>query len=156
MNCTFNVITQKQAEDIANWHYDENYSFYDMEADPEDLEEFLDPLQRGESVFAVTIENELMGFLTIQQFTEKNIIDIGLGMRPDFTGKGMGKEFLKKCVEFILKNYGPERITLSVATFNQRAIKVYKRFGFRDQEIFIQHTNGGEYEFLRMEYECNV
>ena len=37
-------MTQEQAEEIAfNWHYDAEYSFYDMEADKEDLVEFLDP-----------------------------------------------------------------------------------------------------------------
>lgn len=37
-------MTQTQAEDIAsNWHYNDEYSFYDMDADEEDLVEFLDP-----------------------------------------------------------------------------------------------------------------
>lgn len=40
---SFQLITQEQAEEIAfNWHYDGKYAFYNMEADEEDLTDFLD------------------------------------------------------------------------------------------------------------------
>ncbi|GGB46173.1 hypothetical protein GCM10011409_24680 [Lentibacillus populi] len=63
MGFDFKLMTQKQAEIIAyQWHYDGIYSFYDMESDEEDLEEFLDQDKRGESVFAVQKGNDLIGF----------------------------------------------------------------------------------------------
>ena len=38
MTYEFNILTQEQAENIAyNLHYDGEYSFYNMEADEEDL-----------------------------------------------------------------------------------------------------------------------
>ena len=51
----FNIepLTQSDAETIATWHYDGEYAFYDAEADPEDLEELLDPALRGDSMFGV-------------------------------------------------------------------------------------------------------
>ncbi|MBY0096178.1 GNAT family N-acetyltransferase [Mesobacillus maritimus] len=148
------VMTQEQAEDIAfNWHYDGEYSFYDMEADEEDLDEFLNPEKRGNSTFAVTKENELVAFLSISKVTDK-IFDIGLGMRPDLTGKGTGGEFLRAGITFILSEFKPEKITLSVATFNQRAIKLYRKVGFKDVETFMRGTNGSTFEFLKMVYEC--
>lgn len=34
----FSIISQEEAETIAfNWHYENEYSFYNMEADKEDL-----------------------------------------------------------------------------------------------------------------------
>ncbi|GAA0492451.1 GNAT family protein [Salinibacillus aidingensis] len=150
----FKQMTQEQAEQIAyNWHYEGIYSFYDIEADKEDMEEFLDSEQRGQSMFAVTGNNELTGFFSINQ-VNNDTIDIGLGLRPDITGKGYGLTFLKEGLSFAEKNYNPGMITLSVATFNQRAIKVYKRAGFTEAGTFIQNTNGGQYEFLRMVYKC--
>lgn len=150
----FSILTQEQAENIAfDWHYDGEYSFYDMEADKDDLDEFLNPEERGNSTFAVTKENELVAFLSISEVTDR-IFDIGLGMRPDLTGKGNGTEFLRAGINFIQSEFKPEKITLSVATFNQRAIKLYRKVGFKDVETFMQDTNGSTFEFLKMVYEC--
>ncbi|MDG5473724.1 GNAT family protein [Jeotgalibacillus sp. ET6] len=154
MTYKFDIMTQTQAEEIAfNWHYEGEYSFYDMEADQEDLEEFLDPETRGNSKYAVFNNNELIGFFSVNKVDDITF-DIGLGMRPDLTGKGNGLEFLKSSLEFVKNEYKPKKLTLSVATFNQRAIKVYRNLGFKDGITFIQDTNGSTYEFLRMEYQC--
>ena len=48
MEYTYTVMTQEEAEEIAyNWHYEGKYSFYDIEADEEDLAEFLQDKSRG-------------------------------------------------------------------------------------------------------------
>ncbi|QHS21761.1 GNAT family N-acetyltransferase [Virgibacillus sp. MSP4-1] len=149
----FKPMTQEQAEQIAyNWHYEGVYSFYDTKADKEDMEEFPDSEQRGESMFAVTGNDELTGFFSINQVNH-DTIDIGLGLHPDITGKGYGLTFLREGLNFAEKKYHPGMITLSVATLNQRAMKVYKRAGFTEAGTFIQNTNGGPYEFLRMVYK---
>ncbi|MBT2663297.1 GNAT family N-acetyltransferase [Bacillus sp. ISL-45] len=150
----FTIMTQEQAEDIAtNWHYDGEYSFYNIEADREDFEEFLDPDKRGNSTFAVTKEDELMAFFSVNKVND-GVFDTGLGMRPDITGKGKGFEFLKAVLDFVQSEHRPAKIMLSVATFNQRAIKVYRKAGFRDGGTFMQDTNGSTFEFLKMTYEC--
>lgn len=53
-----------------------------MEADEEDLAEFLDCKARGNSMFAVMMDDELIGFFSVSQ-AAAHIYDIGLGMRPD-------------------------------------------------------------------------
>jgi [ribosomal protein S18]-alanine N-acetyltransferase len=150
----FEKMTQQEAEEIAyNWHYDGEYSFYDMEADREDLAEFLNPELRGDSVFTVYLGEEIGGYYSVNQ-TAAATYDIGLGMRPELTGRGMGVDFMKAGMDFVKSRFKPDIITLSVAMFNQRAIKVYRRMGFIDLDTFMQNTNGGSYEFLRMEYKC--
>ena len=37
-----------------------------------------------------------------------------------------------------------------MTTFNERAIRVYERAGFRRGDVYTHHTNGGEYLFLAM------
>ncbi|QPC48302.1 GNAT family N-acetyltransferase [Mangrovibacillus cuniculi] len=145
-------MTQEQAEEIAyTWHYDGVYSFYNMEADEEDLAEFLDPAVRKGSVYAVSIAQDLVGFLSMNRVRE-DTIDIGLGLKPELTGRGAGAEFMTAGLNFIQKEFGVDKVTLAVATFNQRAIKLYRNVGFEDVEVFMQETNGSTYEFLRMEY----
>lgn len=147
-------LTQLQAEDIAyHWHYTGEYSFYDMDADEEDLNEFLDPAGRGDHTYAVSQDDELIGFFTILQI-EGNTSDIGLGMRPDLTGRGAGQAFLKSVLHYVTVNFNPEQITLAVATFNTRAIKVYLKAGFTAADTYMQDTNGSSYEFMSMVYKC--
>ena len=152
MNCAFNIMTQEQAETIAfTWHYEGDYSFYDMEEDQEDLAEFLHPEARGDTIYAVTSEGELIAFLSVTMVSS-NTFDIGLGMKPNLTGRGKGEQFLRAAIDFMRSKYRVEKITLSVTTFNQRAIKVYRKIGFKDAGLMMQDTNGGTYEFLHMEY----
>lgn len=154
MTFKFEIMTQEQAEEIAhNWHYDGVYSFYDIEADEEDLAEFLDPKVRGDSMFVVSKNDEFIGFFSFNKVAA-NTYDIGLGMRPDLTGKGKGREFLIAGIDFVKSRFKPDKITLSVATFNQRAIKIYRKIGFKNIDTFMQDTNGSTYEFLKMAYEC--
>jgi ribosomal-protein-alanine N-acetyltransferase len=66
MAVVISELTQLQAEDIAyHWHYTSEYSFYDMDADEEDLIEFLDPAGRGDHTYAVSQEDELIGYFTV-------------------------------------------------------------------------------------------
>lgn len=154
MEYKFEIMTQEQAEELAfHWHYEAEYSFYDMEADKEDLVEFLDPQNRGDSNFVVTKDNDIIGFFSFNKVAI-NTIDIGLGMRPNLVGNGNGLEFLKAGIEFAESKYTPQKITLSVATFNKRAIKIYRKVGFKEVDTFVQDTNGDSFEFLKMSYQC--
>lgn len=155
MDYSFQTMTQQQAEEIAvHWRYSGEYSFYDMDADPEDLAEFLNPEERKNTYFSVIQNGEVVGFYSFTQAADETI-DIGLGMKPDLTGNGKGLDFLRAGMEFARTTYNPEKITLSVAAFNKRAIKVYEKMGFEKVERFQQATNGSVYEFVKMAYYCS-
>ncbi|MFP3356335.1 GNAT family N-acetyltransferase [Planococcus citreus] len=152
MDYIFQAMTQEQAEDIAaSWRYQGEYSFYDMNADPEDLEEFLDPEKREGVYFVVLSQNEIIGFYSFQR-PDQETVDIGLGMKPELTGKGNGAAFLAAGLQFAETRYRPKNITLSVAAFNQRAITLYEKLGFRKVASFVQPTNGGQYDFVKMKH----
>ncbi|MFD1850844.1 GNAT family N-acetyltransferase [Oceanobacillus bengalensis] len=154
MEYSFNKMSQEQAEDIAsNWHYEGKYSFYNFSADEDDLAELLNPQERGDKYYIVKKGNEEIGFFYFAN--EGKSVDIGLGMKPELTGRGMGLDFLKAGLSYAISNYNSKEITLSVATFNERAIKVYKKAGFESVKTFMQDTNGSRFEFLRMKYECS-
>lgn len=63
-------------------------------------------------------------------------IDIGIGMRPDLTGKGLGSSFLTTILMEIEVLFPSTPIRLTVASFNQRAIHLYEKLGFRIQHHF--------------------
>ncbi len=152
MDYNFNKMSQEQAENIAsNWHYEGEYSFYDFAADEEDLAELLNPQKRGDKYYIVKKDNEEIGFFYFEN--EGDSVEIGLGMKPELTGRGMGLDFLQAGLNYAISKYNLKQITLSVATFNERAIKVYKKAGFESVETFMQDTNGSCFEFLKMKYE---
>jgi RimJ/RimL family protein N-acetyltransferase len=79
-------------------------------------------------------------------------LEVGLGLRPDLTGRGLGLEFLLAGIDFGRRRFGLTRVILNVAAFNERAIKVYERAGFRETG---RHTRRfdrwGDIEFVDME-----
>ncbi|MCA0971107.1 GNAT family N-acetyltransferase [Halobacillus litoralis] len=141
-------ITQEEAERIAHWKYPEPYSFYDMTADEEDYEEFISEEKRNPDTYSVHVEEELIGFFTFTPI--EGSLDVGLGLRPDWTGQGKGRPFIENGLKFAEEKYNPSAFTLSVAKFNTRAIKAYEKNGFIETEEFMQPTNGDVYPFVKM------
>jgi ribosomal-protein-alanine N-acetyltransferase len=81
---------------------------------------------------------------------DERTVELGLGLRPDLTGRGLGASFIAAGLEFGRERFAPERFVLSVATFNERAIKVYERAGFARVRVYMHATAGAEWEFLEM------
>jgi [ribosomal protein S18]-alanine N-acetyltransferase len=142
-------MNQEEAEMIALWHYPEPFSFYDWTADEDDLAELLDGDLRGEAYFAVEDdEGQLVGYFSFKP--EGRTLVVGLGLRPDLTGRGLGGGFFAAGLDYGRERFAPERFSLAVATFNERAIKVYERAGFERARVYMHETNGGEWEFVEM------
>jgi ribosomal-protein-alanine N-acetyltransferase len=142
-------MVQTDAEAVAGWHYPEPFSFYDWPADEDDLVELLDPDRRGEAYYAVEDEDcELVGYFSFR--LEGRTLVIGLGLRPDLTGRGLGGGFLAAGLDYGRERFAPERFSLAVATFNERAIKVYERAGFEPARVYMHRTNGADWEFVEM------
>jgi ribosomal-protein-alanine N-acetyltransferase len=152
----FRQMNEEDAREVAAWHYEPPYDFYDAASDPDDLAELLDQEKRWSSYFSVLSNGEFCGFFCFKVDTSDHgtTVELGLGMRPDLTGRGLGLEFLQAGLGFARCRFSPDGFRLSVAAFNERAIKVYERAGFRRVKVFEQSTNGGRYKFLLMRREA--
>ena len=151
MTFRFRQMSQTDAEAIAGWRYPAPFSFYDWDSDPGDLAELLDPRARADGYFAVEdASGTLVGFFHFKPpFGPR--LEIGLGLHPDWTGQGYGERFVEAGLAFGRERFAPEEFTLSVASFNRRAITVYERVGFATVRVFSHHTNGAEWEFVEMQ-----
>ncbi|MCS5428320.1 GNAT family N-acetyltransferase [Staphylococcus aureus] len=147
---TINTMKQDEAMEIADlWKYPEPYSFYNLTEDIEDYNEIIDPNERKDRFFSIQEDNSLIGYFCIEM--SNNSVSLGLGMKPDLTGNGKGKEFLTYIINFIKNKYNVKKITLSVADFNTRAFKVYRNSGFVVTGESENQSNGGVYNFINME-----
>ena len=138
------------ANEVARWRHDPPYDFYDSTADPAEL--LHQERRRGVYFSVLDGENRLAGFFQFEKFERKDgTVEVGLGLGPDLTGKALGARFVPSGLAFARARFSPQRFTLSVATFNERAIGAYERVGFRRGGVYTRETDGGEeYEFLPM------
>jgi ribosomal-protein-alanine N-acetyltransferase len=143
-------MTQADAEAVASWHYPEPYAFYDWTSDPDDLAELLDPISRGRGGYHAVDGDagELIGFLACT--ASAGVVQLGLGLRPECTGLGLGGPFLSAALDWAREQFAPTEFCLSVAAFNRRAITVYERAGFRTVRTFRHRTNGAEWDFVEL------
>lgn len=154
LELSYSAMTLEAALEIADgWKYPPPYDFYDMTADPEDYEEFVTPEKWPDALMQVRSRGELFGFLSADIDDGEGALEIGLGMRPDLTGGGLGVSFMACNLAWLEENLPGREIRLSVACFNERAIAVYRRSGFRRVRSFKQVTNGGVFDFIEMKYE---
>jgi ribosomal-protein-alanine N-acetyltransferase len=137
------------AQAIAQWRYPAPYSFYDADADPDDLAELLEPSEWGRRYFAATdADGQLVGLFVFK--VDGGVVEIGLGLRPDLTGQGLGASFVEAGMRHASVALGATELALAVAAFNRRAITVYERAGFREFRRYDHATNGGVHEFVWM------
>ena len=152
LKCYFSPMTRDLARLIADtWEYPPPYDFYDAAADPEDYEEFVNPEQWPQKFWQARCEEDLIGFFTASPTEDRETYEISLGLSPDLTGGGLGLKFVLAGLETLAAECSPSRVVLSVAAFNERAMKVYERAGFRAIRTYSQPTNGSVYEFVEME-----
>jgi ribosomal-protein-alanine N-acetyltransferase len=147
---TIAALTQPEAEAISDWHYDPPYDFYDLHADHRDLAELLDPERRGDRYFAAHDgAGELVAYFGLHH--DAGVVGVGIGLRPELTGRGLGLSVLEQGLAFARERFAPRLFRLSVAEFNARAIAVYERAGFVRTRSYVHETNGGALAFVEME-----
>ncbi len=161
MQFTFRLLDEADARAIQAWRYTGEYAIYNMTADdPDERDELLD---RRSPYYAARDESgALVGFFVFGTSAEiddcnppgimraDGTITIGLGLRPDLTGKGLGVAFVNAGLEFAKAQFAPVAFRLFVMTFNERAIRVYERAGFQRVGLVTQRGPRGERAFWEM------
>ena len=127
------AMTIEYARSISLWKYEGEFSFYDH--NERNMEGYMDGTH-----YACTDDGELIGYFCFGKdaripTVETNVydddyLDIGLGLRPDLCGKGYGLPFFKIGLDYAKGHFQTKKFRLSVAAFNERAIKVYAKAGF--------------------------
>ncbi len=72
-------------------------------------------------------------------------MEIGLGLLPGRTRRGLGLSFVESGVAFAAERFEVTSFTLAVAAFNQTAISVYCRAGFDVVDQYSHETNCGTF-----------
>ena len=83
-------------------------------------------------------------------------LDIGLGVRPDLTGQGRGLGYLLAVLGVAQRTVSPGTFRVTVAEFNKRAQKVWRRAGFRPVQRFVRQQDGRPFVILLRKATVNA
>ncbi len=138
-------MTIDSANKIANWQYPPPYDLYSMDASKETLSALLSddyylvstPNNPQFGYFCLGDEGRVPGgYLANIYDHREDVIDLGLGMHPDETGRGLGRFFVIAILNWIEINLCITEVRLVVATFNRRAIRTYENNGFKHGDLY--------------------
>jgi ribosomal-protein-alanine N-acetyltransferase len=79
---------------------------------------------------------------------DDSALDTGGGLRPELTGRGLGRAAIETGLAFGLERFSPQAFRVTIASFNVRAQRVVESLGFRNIGRFDALTNGWSYEVL--------
>lgn len=129
-------LTKSNARDIITWHYDPPYDLYDLS--PEDLKGLLNPEYRYHQVLSPN--GDLFGYCCFGLDAQvpggnyhdagPEVLDIGVGEKPSYTGRGTGAGFIRSVLDYGAAAYQPDIFRATIAGFNQRSLKTFQNLGF--------------------------
>ena len=96
--------------------------------------EFLQNMQSSilEKMFLYKIENKIVGTCSVNGINKKRIkhkVGLGMTVLKKYWGEGIGGKLINHAIEYCKLN-SIKKIELEVRIDNERAIKLYKKFGF--------------------------
>jgi ribosomal-protein-alanine N-acetyltransferase len=139
-------FTDEHAVAVLSWHYEAPYDFYDVASDPDEVDMVWNPVRR-DGLRGVLDGGELIGYFNFVR--KEDEVHIGLALRPDQTGRGLGKSFVEHGLAYARREWHPEGFRLWVAAFNERAIRTYERVGFSSVRAYCRLED--RVEFIEME-----
>lgn len=167
-------LTSIDEEDILEfqkWYNDVSFMRnYDIvSAIPKNLEavkELVYDIRKSNTAYIFAVKNfhekDLIGVTGFENISWNNgtaLIYIGIGGEKH-RGKGYGTEAFKLTIDFGFEELNFHKIQLNVLEYNEPAIKLYERLGFKREGVYREfiHRDGKRYDMylyglLRSEWE---
>jgi RimJ/RimL family protein N-acetyltransferase len=142
--------SEAHTRELETWHYEPPYDFYDLASDPADAAEMRDPARWERYRAVLGDDGRLDAFWCFKP--SDGGVEVGIGLRPDLTGGGLGESFMRAQLEYACERWRPLKFRLFVAAWNERAIRLYERLGFAEVARETRRFElVGEHEFVQME-----
>ena len=145
MNYQLRPLTAEQGEAMANWSYPGPWAVYDVTGAIDPEEGFWAVVDDGGDVAGYAcfgVEARVPGLAE-----QPGVLDVGVGMRPDLTGQGRGREFASAVLDHVGQTTGPARFRAVVQDWNQRSRRLLAGLGF--EETGVHHV--GELRYVVLE-----
>jgi [ribosomal protein S18]-alanine N-acetyltransferase len=145
---------------VVGWRYPPPYDFYTLSDDPAATAAFLADAESG--YFQLRDgAGQLVAFCCYGEEArvpggdyDAPALDFGIGVRPDLVGRGQGMRYLVPVLRFGATAHRPQLLRLTVAAFNQRAIRLYRRAGFQEASRFTSRFASQAYLIMTLPVEA--
>jgi [ribosomal protein S18]-alanine N-acetyltransferase len=144
-------FTETEAARVAGWRHPPPFDVYGSA----DAGLFQRRGPDGEGYYpAVDDDGRLVAFAVIGaearvlgQEPADGVVDVGMGVRPDLTGRGRGGALVGQVVALAAEMTGATAALAAVAVFNERSLALCRTAGFRDVRRF---AGPGERTFVEL------
>ena len=145
----FYPMDEAAARAIATWRYEAPYDVYNLGLGDADqvVSCFVDPVNAYHAI--VDKEDRLVAYCCFGPDAQvpggdydNPATDVGLGVHPELVGQGLGGTFVQAVLRFARQELTPSEFRVTVAEFNERALRVWKKARFRPVQRFERAPDG--------------
>jgi len=131
-------MDESSARAIHGWRFDPPYDVYNLASDEAEnvVKSMMDPQKAYFSI--MDKRGELVAYCCFGREGQvpggdysRDALDIGMGVRPELTGRGFGHEFVDNVIDFAGTTFSPCAYRVTVAEFNKRALRVWEKAEFQ-------------------------
>ena len=148
-------MKEDYAKQIVEWKYEGDYSDYNLPTYEECKEKKygITREDRKDNYIVYLLNNEVVFYSNMKEM-DNNKLYIGVGLKPEYCGKGLGNYFLEDSIKEMKKKYPERTLFLEVRSWNKRAIKAYEKIGFKVTNVVVSKDRlGNDTEFTEMEMQ---
>jgi ribosomal-protein-alanine N-acetyltransferase len=159
---SFKGMDADSAAAVLRWQYDAPYDFYNFAAAgmEREIHSMLAPenhffslqAESGEVIAYCCFGRE--GQVPGGDYAE-SALDIGLMLRPDLTGRGLGRPIARQVVTFGSSRWPAKKCRVTIAAFNDRALRVWQALGFVSVARFVERGTNTQFHILIKEWCAN-
>ena len=142
INITYLLTDETAAREFLAWKYESPYEIYNYAPEnfDKDLSYTLDPKNNIHNMYR---DGELIGYCSFGRDAQvpggeysEDARDIGMMIKPELTGKGMGSSFVTSIAQHAINEYKPKKLRVTILESNLRAMRVWEKNGFHKTQIF--------------------
>ena len=146
---TYRPADKKSAREFVRWEYEPPYDVYNCPQEEVEraIQYNVDPKNNVYAMF--NQDGKLIGYCSYGQDAQvpggdysEAALDIGMMLKPELTGQGLGSTFAEEIIRNGLAQYDLKKLRVTIAAFNQRAIRTWEKNGFKHIQTFERSDDG--------------
>ena len=154
---TYLPTEETSAREFLTWKYNPPYEIYNYKPEnfDKDLAYHLDPVNNIHSMYR---GDELIGYCSFGRDAQvpggdysEDALDIGMMIKPELTGQGLGTGFVANIIQHVIKTYKPVKLRVTILENNKRAMRVWEKNGFQKTQSFVSEKSHLDFSIFTKE-----